>query len=121
VKKDNSSRLEATINAVIRPTVSVALQHGTPSISVQIEEDRVLIIDTVSNISILQPGVSKSVVRLTDMRSYGVTGETIHVKGRQVVSLVLGGREFNHQFLVCSLPTDEEGVLGMDFLKESGA
>jgi hypothetical protein len=34
---------------------------------------------------------------------------------------MLVGREFNHQFLVCSLPTEVEGLLGMDFLKESGA
>jgi len=84
-------------------------------------EVRVLIIDTGSNISILQRGVSKSEVRLNDMRPYGVTGETLDVKGRQAVSFVLGGREFNHQFLVCSLLTEAEGLLGMDFLKESGA
>jgi len=121
VKQDSSSRLEATVNAVTRPAVSVALEHGTPSISVQIEgKVRVLIIDTGSNISILQPGVSKSEVRHMVMRPYGVTGETLDVKGRQAVSFVLGGREFN-QFFVCSLPTDAEGLLGMDFLKESGA
>ena len=34
---------------------------------------------------------------------------------------MLGGREFNHQLLVCSLPTEAEGLLGIDFLKESGA
>jgi len=55
------------------------------------------------------------------MRPYGVTGETQDVKGRHAVSFVLGGREFNHQSLVCSLPTDADGLLGMDFLKESGA
>jgi hypothetical protein len=120
VKHDSSSRLEVTVNAVTRPAVSVALEHGTPSISVRIEV-RVLIIDTDSNISILRPGVSKSEVRQTDMRPYGITGETHDVKGRQAVSFVLGGREFNHQFLVCSLPTDAEVLLGMDFLKESGA
>jgi len=98
VKQDSSSRPEATVNAVTRPAVSVALEHGTPSISVRIGEAWVLIIDTGSNISILQPGVSKSEVRHTDMRPYGVTGETVDVKGRQAVSFVLGGREFNHQF-----------------------
>jgi len=98
------------------------LEHGTPSISLRIEgEDRVMIIDTGSNISIVQPGISKSEVRHTDMRPYGLTGETLDVKGCQAVSFVLGGREFNHQFLVCSLPTDADGLLGMDFLKESGA
>jgi hypothetical protein len=116
VKEDSSSRLKATVNAVIRPAVSVALEQGTTSISVQIEgELRVLIIDTGSNISILQPGISKSVVRHTDMPPYGVTEKTLDVKGRQAVSFVLGGREFNHQFLVCSLLTEAEGLLGMDF------
>jgi hypothetical protein len=121
VKEDSSSRLEATVNAVIRPTVSVELERGTPSVAVKIGEERVMIIDTGSNISILQPGISTSVIRHTDMRPYGVTGETLDVKGRQAVSFVLGGCEFNHQFLVRSLPTEAEGLLGMDFLKESGA
>jgi len=122
VKEGNSSRHEATVNAVIRPAVSFALDHGTPSISVRIKgEVRVFIIDTGSNISILQPCVSKSEVRHTDMGPYGITGETREVKGRQAVSFVLGGHEFNHQFLVCSLPTEAEVLLGIDFLKESGA
>jgi len=68
VKEDNSYRLEATVNAVIRPAVSVALAHGTPSVSVRTEEVRVLIIEPSNKILILQPGVSKSEVRLTDMR-----------------------------------------------------
>ena len=55
------------------------------------------------------------------MRPYEVTGEILDVKGRQAVSFELGGREFNRQFLVCSLPTEAEVLLGMDFLKESGA
>jgi hypothetical protein len=122
VKEHSSSRLEATVHAVIRPAVSVALKHGTSFISVQIEgEMKVLIIDTGSKISILQLGVSKSVMRHTDMRPYGDTGETLHVKGRQAVSFVLGGKEFNYEFSVCSLPTKGEGNLGMDFLKGSGA
>jgi len=121
VKEDSSSRLEATVNAATMPAVSVALEHGTHSISVQIEgKVRVLNIDTGSKISILQRGVSKSEIRHTDMRPYCVTGETLDVEGRQAVSFVLGGREIDHQFLVCSLPTDAEGLLGMEFLKESG-
>jgi len=80
VKEDSSSRLEATVNAVVRPAVSIALEHGTSSISVRIEgEFRFMIIDTGSNISIVQPGISKSEIRHTDMRPYGVTGETLDV------------------------------------------
>jgi hypothetical protein len=119
VKDDTSFRLEDTVNAVIRPSASVALEHGIPSISVQIEgEMRVLIIDTGSNISILQPGISKKVMRHTNMRPYGVKGETLDVKA---VSFVLGGREFNHQLLVCCVPTEAKGLLSMDFLKEPRA
>jgi hypothetical protein len=57
VKQDSSSRLEATVNAVVRPAVSVALKHGTPSISVRIEGEVKVMIVTGSNISILQPGI----------------------------------------------------------------
>jgi len=88
LKEDSSSRLDTTVNAVIRPAVSGALEHGPPSISVRIEQVWVLIIDTGSNISILQQGISKSKVRLTDMRPYGVTGETLDVKGRKAVFCV---------------------------------
>ena len=60
MKQASSSRLAAKVNAVVRPAVSVALEHGTPSISLRIEwEERVMIIDTGSNISIVQPGISK--------------------------------------------------------------
>jgi hypothetical protein len=48
----------------------------------------VLIIDTACNVSIFQPGVSKSEMRLTVMPPYGVTEETLDVKGRQAVSIV---------------------------------
>jgi hypothetical protein len=50
------------------------------------------------------------------MKKFGVTGGTLDVKGRQSVSFVLGGREFHHTFLVYSLTTEAEGLLGTDFL-----
>ena len=113
MKEDRFSRLEATVNAVVRPAVSVAWEHGTPSMSFRIEgEGRVMIIDTGCTISIVQTGISKSEVRHTDMRPYGVTGEILDVKGRQAVSFMLGGREFNYPFLVCSPP-----LTRMDFMK----
>jgi len=122
VKEDSSSRLKAPENAVTRPVVSVQLEHGTPFIWVDIEGvSRNLILDTGSNISILQPGVSKSDMRVATEKPYGVTGETLDIKGRQFVSFVLNGREFNHTILVCSLPSNAAGLLGMDFIKGSGA
>jgi hypothetical protein len=82
-KDDSSSRLDASVYAVTKPTVSVALEPGTPSISVRIEGIvRDLIVDTGSNVSILQPGISKSELKFSDSRPYGVTGETLDIKGR---------------------------------------
>ena len=69
---------------------SVLLEQGTPSISVDIEGvGRRLIVDTGSNISILQPGISRSAVEFTHVRPYGVTGEILDIKGQQTVSLVV--------------------------------
>jgi len=94
------------------------MEHGTPSIKADIEGvERSLIIDTGSDVSILQPGVSNTSMS-TILRLYGVTGETLDVKGRQAASLGLGGRKFGHTFLVCPLPTEAAGLLGTDFLEE---
>jgi hypothetical protein len=80
-----------------------------------------LIIDTGSNVSILQPGVSKSDVRFTAVRPYGVTKEALNIRGQQHVSFVLGGRKFSLTFLVCPLPTDSDGLFSTDFLEKPGA
>ena len=50
-----------------------------------------------------------------------MTGEVLNIKGQQTVPFVVDGREFIHTFLVCSLLTDAEGLLGTDFLYEAGA
>jgi len=81
---------------------------------------RRLILDTGSNVSIMQPGISRSVVESTHIRPYGVTGEVLNIKGQQTVSFVVDGREISHTFMVCSLPTDAAGLLGADFFKRSG-
>jgi hypothetical protein len=80
-----------------------------------------LIIDTGSNVSILQPGVSRHDVRATAVRPYGVTGEALDIRGQQLVSFVLGGRKFSHTFLVCPLPTESDGLFSTDFLEKTGA
>ena len=81
--------------------ISVLLEQGTPSISVDIEGvSRRLIIDTGSNVSIMQPGISTSAVEATHIRPYGVTGEVLDIKGQQIVSFVVDRREFNHRFCV---------------------
>ena len=103
--------------------VKTAMEHGTPAIKADIEGvERSLIVDTGSDLSILQPGISKPSIRDTTLKPYGVTGETLDVKGRQTVSLGFsGGRKVDHTFLVCPLPTEAAGLLGTEFLEERGA
>ena len=94
---------------------SVSLEHDTPSISVDIEGvARRLILDTGSNVSIMQPGISGSVVQVTHIRPYGVTGEVLNIKGQQTVSFMVDGRRFNRTYMACSLPSDAAGLLGTD-------
>ena len=81
---------------------------------------RSLIIDTVSNVSILQPRMSRRDVSITTTRPYGVTGEVLDIKGLQSVTFMLNEREFTHAFLVCSLPAYAAGLLGTDFLEKAG-
>jgi hypothetical protein len=56
-------------------------------------------------------------VKVTSLKPYGVTGEALDIKGRQAISFELGGREYNHTFLVCALPTEAAGLLDTDFLE----
>ena len=76
----------------------------------------VFIIDTVSSISIIQPGVCYSEVRPTILSPFGVTGNELEIKGVQEVEFYLNNRKFSHQFCVCSLPPDADGFVGMHFL-----
>jgi len=111
VNEDSSFRLTVAEKAADKPPVNIALECGTPLISVCIEGiTRNLILDTGSNVSILQPGISSRDVKVTDARPYGVTGGVLDIKGRQTVSFRLNGREFKHTFLVCSLPTEAAGI-----------
>ena len=80
---------------------------------------RRLIVGTGSNVSILQPGVSRNEIRDSTLKPFGRTGEVLSIKGQQRVSFELG-RQFVHPFLVCPIPTGAAGLLGMDYLEKSG-
>jgi len=117
--KDNSFHLATSDNAVKTFSVSVLSELDTPTISVQIEGiARLLILDTGSNVSIMQPGISTGDVRVTSVQPYGVTGETLDIRGQQFVSFTLEGREHKHQFLLRPLTTDAAGLFGTDFLRK---
>jgi hypothetical protein len=98
------------------------MEQGSPSITLEIEgRARQLVIDTGSTVSILQPSVSSRVMMETPLKPFGVTGDALKIIGQQRVSFVLKGREFEHTFVVCPLPTRVAGILGMDFLESAKA
>ena len=102
--------------------VSVAMEQGTPTVRIELEGmQRNLIVDTGSNFSILQPGMSRRDVTETTTRPYGVTGEVLDIKGLQSVTLSLNGREITHAFLVCTLPADAAVLLGTDLFEKAVA
>jgi len=81
---------------------------------------RSLILDTGSNISIMQPGISRSNVQVTTLETYAVTGDVLDIRGKQSVTFLLKGSEFTHS-LVFSLPTKAAGLLGTDCMDRLGA
>jgi len=69
VNEDSSFHLNAPENAVRIHKVSITMEYGVPTISVEIESmSRSLILDTGSNISILQPGISRCNVQVTTVQ-----------------------------------------------------
>jgi hypothetical protein len=60
VNEDSCFRLIAHDNAVAKAAVAIQLEHDSPTVLVETEgKSRRLILDTGSNIPILQPGVSR--------------------------------------------------------------
>jgi len=99
VREDSSFYLCSPGNAVTLPTVSVLLESGTSSVLVNVQgkwEDWYWI--PVQNISILQPGVSRNQVNVTNLKPYGVTGEALNIKGLYSVSFELDSSKFRHRF-----------------------
>jgi len=102
--------------------VSIVLEQGTSTVRVEIEGmPRSLIIDTGSNVSIFQPGMSRREISVTTTKPYGVTGEVLDIKGLQSVTFTLNRREFTNAFPVCAHPADAAGLLGTDFFEKAGA
>ena len=117
VKEDSSFRLNAPENTVTKLAVPILLEHGTPNISVEIEDrSRSLLLDTGSNVLIMQPSILRSNVKVTTLESYEVTGDILDIRGQLSVTVLLNGSESMHSCLVCSLPTKAAGLLGTDFM-----
>jgi hypothetical protein len=90
---------------------------GTPTLLVKVEgTKRRFILDTGSNVSLIQSGVSGEVVAISNLAPFGVTGDALDVKGEQEVAFHINNVRYEHKFVVCALPTKAAGILGMDFL-----
>jgi len=118
----SSLHLDAPDNAARKLMVSVAMEQGTPTVRIEIEGmQRNLIVYTRSNVSSLQPGISRCDVLGTTTRPYGVTREVLDIMRLLSVTFSLNGREFTQAFLVCYLPAHAAGLLGTDFFEKAGA
>jgi len=96
--------------------------NGSPDIRCIIEgRPRVILVDTGSSVSLIQSGVSTSKLNQAIVKPFGVTGDELRVKGDQRVSFTINGEEFVHVFCVCTIPTEADAILGMDFLRKAEA
>jgi len=94
-------QLKTTEKAVMLTESSVLLEHDTPYISVDVDGvARRLILDPLSNDSLMQPCISGIAVKVTHILTYGITGEVLSIKGQQTFSSVVDERECSHTFLV---------------------
>jgi len=71
----------------MKSLVSLILEEGTPTVRVEVEGmSRSLIVGTGSNVSILQPGMSRRDVSVTTTKPYGVAVEVLDIKGLKSVT-----------------------------------
>jgi hypothetical protein len=98
--------------------VGVKLKAGAPTVQATIASLQcVFIVDTGSSISLIQQGVCSSKVRTTDLLPFGVRGKEREIRGTQDGKFCLNNRKFIISF-VCSLPTDADGIIVVDFLSK---
>jgi hypothetical protein len=97
--------------------VKVATHLGAPTIQVNVlSGEKSFIIDTGSNVSLVQPGVSNNKMKAASVTPFRETGDDLEITGIQEIEFRCNSYNYCHQFYVCSLPTDADGIIGMDFL-----
>jgi len=75
--------------------------NGAPVLRSIIEgRPRVILVDTGSSISLIQPGVSASNLNQAIVTPFGITGDELQVKGEQRVPITVNGKDFVHVFCV---------------------
>jgi len=95
----------------------VTLDYGTTTLAVKIQgEERILIIDSGSSCSLLEPGEAVLPLERTLFVPFGVTGDSLGILGEQQVPFQMCTITFNHSLLVCKLPTFADDIIGLNFL-----
>jgi hypothetical protein len=74
--------------------------------------------DTGSSISLVKPGLFDNRIRETKVSPYGATGDKLKVEGELDADFIVANYRFWHTFIVCELPTEAHGFLGINFLME---
>jgi hypothetical protein len=120
VKRGSSFHLSAPDDAAAITQFSILLEQGSPTVSVEIEGfSRSLIIERLERFDTAVCSIKPWRESRRDQTARR-NGEALDVKGLQTVTLSLTRREYTHTFLVCSHPTEAAGLLGTDFLENSG-
>jgi len=78
--------------------------------------ERILIVESGSSCSLLQPGVAEVPLESTTFEPFGVTGDSLDIVGEQQVLFQMRRVTFSRSFLICKLPTSADGIIGLNFL-----
>jgi hypothetical protein len=118
----SASHLFPTKDAVFYMASQLDYLNGAPVERCIIEgRTRVILVDTGSSVSPIQPGVSTSKLNQAIVTPLGVTGDELRVKGDQRVTFTIKGEELVHMFCVCNKAKEADAILGMDFLRKAEA
>jgi len=71
--------------------------------------------------SLMKPGICHGQVRPSRTTSFRVTGDELGIRREQDVQFCIANWRYRHTFRVCSLPTNADGIIGIDFLVETSA
>jgi hypothetical protein len=98
--------------------LNIETVSGAPVIRVEIlGQDRTLIVDTGSSISLVLPDVCSIKLTPTNISPFGVTGDGLLILGEQDLTFEFGDWRCSHRFYVCSLATKADGIVGLDLLE----
>jgi hypothetical protein len=97
------------------------MRNGSPTVSVKIQGAiKSFIVDSGSSMSLAKPGLFNKEIRRTNVSPYGATGDKLSVEGELDAEFSVSNHQFEHTFIVCDLPTEAHGFLGIDFLIKNG-